>query len=87
MALEPESRLSLLQLYRVSSSRYGATAGAVTPWMHQTNLEVNTHLNWRVHKLSGEEREREREIHYVHSASLAYEDGIVFKSEPSAARQ
>ena len=33
------------------------------------------------------EREREREIHYVHSASLAYEDGIVFMSEPSAARQ
>ena len=30
---------------------------------------------------------REREIHYVHSASLAYEDGIVFMSEPSAARQ
>ena len=25
-------------------------------------------------------REREREIHYVHSASLAYEDGIVFMS-------
>ena len=33
------------------------------------------------------ERERERESHYVHSASLAYEDGIVFMSEPSAARQ
>ena len=33
------------------------------------------------------EREREREIHYVHSASLAYEDGIVFMSEPSAAKQ
>ena len=33
------------------------------------------------------EREREREIHYVHSASLAYEDGIVFMSEPAAARQ
>ena len=33
------------------------------------------------------ERERQREIHYVHSTSLAYEDGIVFKSEPSAARQ
>ena len=32
------------------------------------------------------EREREREIHYVHSASLAYEDGIVFMSEPSALR-
>ena len=30
---------------------------------------------------------REREIHYVHSASLAYEAGIVFMSEPSAARQ
>ena len=28
------------------------------------------------------EREREREIQYVHSASLAYEDGIVFMSEP-----
>ena len=28
-----------------------------------------------------------REIHYVHSASLAYENGIVFMSEPSAARQ
>ena len=26
-------------------------------------------------------------IHYVHSASLAYDDGIVFMSEPSAARQ
>ena len=26
-------------------------------------------------------------LHYVHSASLAYEDGIVFMSEPSAARQ
>ena len=25
--------------------------------------------------------QREREIHYVHSASLAYEDGIVFMSE------
>ena len=33
------------------------------------------------------DREREGEIHYVHSASLAYEDGIVFMSEPSAARQ
>ena len=33
------------------------------------------------------ERETEREIHYVHSASLAYEDGIVLMSEPSAARQ
>ena len=33
------------------------------------------------------ESQREREIHYVHSASLAYEDGIVFMSEPSAARQ
>ena len=32
-------------------------------------------------------REREREVHYVHSASLAYEDGVVFTSEPSAARQ
>lgn len=32
-------------------------------------------------------REREREIHYVHSASLAYEDGIMFMSEPFAARQ
>ena len=31
--------------------------------------------------------EREREIHYVHSASLAYEDGIMFMSEPFAARQ
>ena len=30
---------------------------------------------------------RERERDYVHSASLAYEDGIVFMSEPSAARQ
>ena len=28
-----------------------------------------------------------RQIHYVHSASLAHEDGIVFMSEPSAARQ
>ena len=26
-------------------------------------------------------RERERDSHYVHSASLAYEDGIVFMSE------
>ena len=32
-------------------------------------------------------REGDREIHYVHSASRAYEDGIVFMSEPSAARQ
>ena len=32
-------------------------------------------------------REIERLIHSVHSASLAYEDGIVFMSEPSAARQ
>ena len=32
-------------------------------------------------------RERERQIHYVHSASLAYEDGTAFMSEPSAARQ
>ena len=31
-------------------------------------------------------RLRERDIHYVHSASLAVEDGIVFMSEPSAAR-
>ena len=31
--------------------------------------------------------EREGEIHYVHSASLAHEDGIVFVSEPSTARQ
>ena len=30
---------------------------------------------------------REKEIHYVDPASLAYEDGIVFMSEPSAARQ
>ena len=31
---------------------------------------------------SGREREREceREIYYAHSASLAYEDGIVFMS-------
>ena len=29
---------------------------------------------------------REREIHYVHSASLAYEDGMVFMPEPPAAR-
>ena len=33
------------------------------------------------------EREREREIYDVHSASLASEDAIVFMSEPSAARQ
>ena len=33
------------------------------------------------------ERERERDIHYIHSASLAYADGILFMSEPSAARQ
>lgn len=31
--------------------------------------------------------ERERGIQYVHSASLGHEDGIVFLSEPSAARQ
>ena len=31
--------------------------------------------------------EREREIHYVHSASLAYEDGIVFMSDRFAARK
>ena len=30
---------------------------------------------------------REREIHYVISASPAYEDGIMFMSEPFAARQ
>ena len=30
---------------------------------------------------------QEREVHYVHSASLAHEDGIVFMSEPSVARQ
>ena len=31
------------------------------------------------------EREREREkLHYVHSASLAYEDGSVFMSGPFA---
>ena len=40
-----------------------------------------------VHPRVSYEREREREIHNVHSASLAYEDGIVFMSEPSAARQ
>ena len=33
------------------------------------------------------ETETERDIHYVNSASLAHEDGIVFISEPSAARQ
>ena len=33
------------------------------------------------------ERERERKRERVHSASLAYEDGIVFMSEPSVARQ
>ena len=33
------------------------------------------------------ETQREREIYYVHSASLAYEDGTMFMSEPSAARQ
>ena len=32
-----------------------------------------------------EKDREEREIHYVHSASLAYEDGIVFMSEPFAA--
>ena len=35
----------------------------------------------------GAETERERDIHYVHSASLAAEDGVMFMSEPSAARQ
>ena len=38
-------------------------------------------------QLTERERERTREIYYVHSASLAYEDGIMFMSEPSAARQ
>ena len=33
------------------------------------------------------ERERGREIPYVRLASLAYENKIVFMSEPSAARQ
>ena len=42
---------------------------------------------WCSSDLVPREREREVEIHYVHSASLAYEDGIVFTSEPSAARQ
>ena len=28
-----------------------------------------------------------RVLHHVHSASLAYEDGIMFMSEPFAARQ
>ena len=32
---------------------------------------------------SSSQREREREIHYVHSASLAYEDGVVFMSDMS----
>ena len=32
-------------------------------------------------------QQRQRRIHYIHSASLAYEDGIEFMSEPSAARQ
>ena len=36
-------------------------------------------LNWQ------QMREREREkLHYVHSASLAYEDGYVFMSGPFA---
>ena len=35
----------------------------------------------------GGEREREREIHFVHSASLAYEDATVFMRGPFAARQ
>ena len=32
-------------------------------------------------------REQEREIYYIHSASLAYDDRIVFMSGPSAARK
>ena len=31
-------------------------------------------------------REREREIQYVHSASLTYEDGALFMSQPSESR-
>ena len=33
------------------------------------------------------ERERERELLYIHSASLAYEDGIVFMSERERERE
>ena len=31
-----------------------------------------------------EEREKREKLHYVHSASLAYEDGSVFMSGPFA---
>ena len=52
-----------------------------SPWVNQCSiLQIEWHSNLCL-------REREREIHYVHSASLAYEDGIVFMSEPSTARQ
>ena len=70
----------------------------VRPWIHEVMLKlllfevVFLRIEQQVilclsGTLSEREREREREIHYVHSASLAYEDGIVFMSEPSAARQ
>ena len=53
---------------------------------HPSGLLVERRLpftsSWR-HK----HREREREIQYVHSASLADEDGAVFMFEPFAARQ
>ena len=50
-----------------------------TEWpqcLQQHNLIIICH----VLQVGPGEREREREIHYVHSASLAYEDGIVFRS-------
>ena len=50
-------------------------------------LEQARKLGPEVTEMRAIKREREREIHYVHSASLAYEDGIVFMSGPSAARQ
>ena len=52
-----------------------------------THLREKERLTTSIQPAWLREKEREREIHYVHSASLAYEDGIVFMSEPSAARQ
>ena len=47
-----------------------ARSEACLGWSCIANLVLQASAPWR---------EREREIHYVHSASLAYEDGIVSK--------
>ena len=54
-----------------------------------TAIRSDSNITYRAHHMGWQlrEREREKEIHYVHSASLAYEDGIVFMSKPAAARQ